>query len=76
MARKRSKQVEKQLKLIGKRIKQVRKDQGYSNYEQFAFSHDLNRHSVSRWEGGKDIRISSLLKLLEAFDMSPEEFFQ
>lgn len=75
MAKKHSKKIEKSLELVGKRIKQIRKAKGYSNYEQFAFQHDFNRSSYSRFESGTDIRISSLLKVLEAFDMTLEEFF-
>ena len=67
--------IERQLKKLGNRIKQIRKEQGYSNYEQFAFKHDINRSSYSRFESGEDIRFSSLLRVLEAFDMSLEEFF-
>lgn len=67
--------IEKQLKQLGKRIRDIRKAKGYSNYEQFAFQHDLNRSSYSRFESGEDMRISSLLKVLEAFDMSLAEFF-
>ena len=49
--------------------------QGYSNYEKFAFRHDFNRSSYGRFESGEDIRFSSLLKVLEAFDMDIQEFF-
>lgn len=67
--------IDRQLKQLGKRIRAVRKEKGYSNYEQFAFQNDFNRSSYSRFERGEDMRVSSLLKVLDAFDISLEEFF-
>lgn len=67
--------INKQLKKLGKRIRQIRKDKGFSNYEKFAYQHDFNRSSYGRFESGEDIRFSSLLRVLDAFDMTLEEFF-
>ena len=67
--------INKHLKNLGNRIKQVRKAQGYTNYEKFAYRHDFNRSSYGRFESGEDIRFSSFLKVLEAFDMDIQEFF-
>lgn len=67
--------IEQQLANLGKRIRALRKAKGYRNYEQFAFQHDINRSSYSRFESGEDMRISSLLKVLEALDISLQEFF-
>ncbi|KAA3637386.1 MAG: XRE family transcriptional regulator [Bacteroidetes bacterium] len=67
--------IEYQLKNLGKRIRQIRKEKGFRNYEQFAYQHDFNRSSYGRFESGEDLRMSSLLKVLEAFDISLEEFF-
>jgi len=67
--------IDKQLKNLGNRIKQIRKAKGYSNYEKFAHQHDFNRSSYGRFESGEDIRFSSLLRVLDAFDMDIQEFF-
>ena len=67
--------IDKQLKNLGQRIRQIRKAKGFSNYEKFAYQHDFNRSSYGRFESGEDIRFSSLLRVLDAFDMTLEEFF-
>ena len=67
--------IEQQLTNLGKRIRQLRKAKGYRNYEQFAFQHNINRSSYSRFENGEDMRFSSLLKVLEALDINLQDFF-
>lgn len=64
-----------QLSNLAKRLKQVRKAKGYNNYEYFCYQHQINRSSYSRWESGRDIQFSSLLKILKALDITVEEFF-
>ncbi len=60
---------------LGTRIKELRIAKGYTNYENFAFDHDLPRSQFGRYEKGEDIRFTSLVKILHAFNISPEEFF-
>ena len=48
----------------------MRKKQGYTNYEHFAYKHELKRVQYGRYENGKDLRFSSLLKIIKAFDMT------
>ncbi|MBI1227785.1 MAG: helix-turn-helix domain-containing protein [Bacteroidetes bacterium] len=64
-----------QLANLGNRIKSLRKEKGFSNYEQFAFTHEIGRAQYGRYENGEDLRFSSLLKVLQAFDISLAEFF-
>ena len=66
---------QEQLNNLGKRLKALRKEKGYSNYEQFAFTHNISRAQISRYENGKDIRFSTLIRVLEALDVSLQEFF-
>ena len=66
----------KQLKNLGNKLRALRIEQGYSNYEQFAYEHNLPRAQYGRYEQGQDLRFSSLLKVLKAFNMSLEEFFK
>lgn len=64
-----------QLQKIGERMKAIRIAQGYTNYEQFAYQHHIGRAQYGRYERGQDLRISSLLKVVRAFDMTLPEFF-
>ncbi len=60
---------------IGQRFRQLRLEKGYTNYEQFAFEHDLPRAQYGRYEKGADMRMSSFLRVLQAFDISIKDFF-
>lgn len=64
-----------QLENLGNRIKEVRREKGYANYEQFAFDNELPRAQYGRYEKGQDLRFSSLLKVLKAMDISLKDFF-
>ncbi len=63
------------LTALGNRIRQLRKEKGYANYEHFCFQHGFARSSFSRFERGEDLRMSSLLKVLHALEVTVEEFF-
>lgn len=49
--------------------------QGYSNYEYFAYKHNLPRAQYGRYENGEDLRYSSLIKVVKAFGLTMSEFF-
>lgn len=66
---------EKQLHNLGERFKKLRKEQGFSNYEHFAYESDLSRTQYGRYENGEDLRFSSLLKVLKAMNISLKDFF-
>jgi transcriptional regulator with XRE-family HTH domain len=61
--------------LLGERIKQLRIERGYSSYEYFAYEHGISRAQFGRYERGEDLRFSSLVKVIKAFDISLKEFF-
>ncbi len=63
------------LNKLGKRIKALRIAKGYKNYEYFAYENNLPRAQYGRYENGEDLRFSSLLKVIKAFDISISEFF-
>lgn len=68
---------QKMLENFGKRIKARRIELGYANYEKFAFAKDLNRAQYGRYEkGNKDLRFSSIFKIIQALEMTPAEFFR
>jgi transcriptional regulator with XRE-family HTH domain len=63
-------------KKIGDRIKQLRLKAGYSSAEKFAYEFEISRTQYARYELGTDMRISSLLKIASAYDMTLHEFFK
>jgi transcriptional regulator with XRE-family HTH domain len=60
---------------MGKRMQQLRKESGYTNYELFAFENELPRAQYGRYERGQDLKISSLLKVIRGYGISIQEFF-
>jgi len=62
------------LENLGKRIKTLRKEKE-SSYEQFAFKNEIHRVQYGRYENGGDMKFSSLMRVLQALDISPKEFF-
>jgi DNA-binding transcriptional regulator YiaG len=61
---------------IGKRIKDLRLKAGYSNAEKFAFENEITRSQYAMWEKGQDMKISSLLRITRAHDITINEFFE
>lgn len=66
---------EEQLKKLGERIKQLRISKGYTSYEYFAYDHNISRAQFGRYEQGQDLRFSSLVRVIDALDMSIKDFF-
>lgn len=67
--------IEAKIDQLGARIKSLRIAKGYTNAEKFAYEHDISRSQYAQYEKGKDLRFSSLLKLLDCFGLSLQEFF-
>lgn len=61
---------------LGKRIKELREQKGYTNFEHFAYDHGFARTQYNRYEKGEDMRFSTLMRLIESFEMTPKEFFE
>ena len=70
-----SKEPEYYLQKLGQRIKDLRIKKGYTSYEYFAYEHNISRAQFGRYEQGQDLRFSSLLRIVKAFDISLEDFF-
>ncbi len=64
-----------ELSKLAARIKSLRIEKGYTNYENFAYEHGLPRAQYGRYEKGEDLRYSSLVKVVKAFDLTMSEFF-
>ncbi|HSH66487.1 MAG TPA: helix-turn-helix transcriptional regulator [Bacteroidia bacterium] len=60
---------------MAKRMKSLRVERGFTSYEAFANEYGLSRAQYGRYEKGKDMRFSSLVKVVKALNMTLEEFF-
>lgn len=60
---------------VGEKIRRLRKAKGYTSHENFAWEHDLPRVQYFRMEKGQNFRFESLLKILDAMEVSLTEFF-
>ena len=61
---------------LAKRIKALRINRGYRNYETFAYENNISRSQYGKYEKGTDLRFTSLLRVLNALDITLEEFFK
>ncbi len=66
---------EDEIKKLAKRIKQLRIKKGYTSYEYFAYEHNISRAQFGRYEKGEDLRFGSLVRVVNAFEMTWKEFF-
>ncbi len=64
------------LKQIGERLKKIRKEAGYSNYEYFAYEHNISRPQYGKYEAGANIQLNTLIRILKHMNVSMEEFFK
>lgn len=62
---------------VGKRIKKMRKEKGFSSYELFAYDIEISRSGMSNYEAGNfsDIQLRTLLKIIDGLGMTAKEFF-
>lgn len=65
----------KEIQQLGKRIKQLRIERGYSSQETFAYDNGYTLSYYSRIERGEDIRFSSLVKVCKALGVDLKTFF-
>lgn len=65
------------LQKVGKKIKALRKKKGFNSAELFAYDIEISRVGMSRYETGAfdDIRMRTLLKIIDGLGMTPNEFF-
>ncbi len=65
------------LSRVGKRIKSLRKKNGFSSAELFAYDIEVSRVGMSKYETGAfdDIRLRTLLKIIDGLGMKPKDFF-
>jgi transcriptional regulator with XRE-family HTH domain len=63
------------LKKLGNRLKQLRIKKGFTNYEYFAFEHNIGRAQYGKYETGSNIQFDTLIKIIKMHDMTLKEFF-
>ncbi|MBL0267222.1 MAG: helix-turn-helix transcriptional regulator [Chitinophagaceae bacterium] len=65
------------LQKLSKRIKTVRKQKGFNSYELFSYDIEISRTGMAKYESGNydDIRMRTLLKIIDGLGMTPKEFF-
>lgn len=63
------------LKMLWKRIRDLRIKAGYTSHETFAYAFDFPRTQYGRYERGHNITYLNILKIVSAFGMTLEEFF-
>jgi transcriptional regulator with XRE-family HTH domain len=61
---------------IAKRLKELRKAKGYSNYEHIAFELGMSRSAYWRLESGANFELKTLIKICRFLDVGLDEFFQ
>jgi len=62
-------------KKLGEQIKALRIAQGFSSAEAFANERGLNRAQYGKFEKGKNLHYSNLLKVVQALRVSLREFY-
>lgn len=62
---------------LSKKIKTLRKKNGFSSAELFAYDIEISRVGMSKYETGnfEDIRMRTLLKIIDGLGMTPKQFF-
>ncbi len=70
-----TKEEEKFLMLMGKRIRELRIKAGYNSQESFAYDANIPRAQYGRYEAGTNITVLSLNKILKFHKITTAEFF-
>ena len=61
---------------LGKRIRELRKERGYTSALKFAFDNDLSHVQMSRWEQGTNMNLDSLVKLSRALGVTVSDLLK
>lgn len=68
--------MDKRILQIAAHIKQLRIDKGYGSHEFFAWEHKIPRVQYWRMEKGTNFTIRTFLRVLDAHNMTMQEFFK
>lgn len=70
------KKLDVRIKEVAKTLEALRIEKGFTSYENFAIEHGISRMQYWRMEKGTNFTFESLLKILDAHEMSLSEFFE
>lgn len=70
------KSIESTRRKIGEKLRELRLQAGHSNYEYWGYQIGISKRVIWKAENAKGINLDSLLKILQALKVSPEEFFK
>ena len=70
-----NKELDHRIIQVANKLESIRKDKGYTSYENFAIEHGISRMQYWRMEKGTNFTFESLLKILDAHGMTLDEFF-
>ena len=60
---------------VGNRLKKVRKEKGFKNYEHIAYELGMSRSAYWRLENGDNFSLKTLIKVCRLLGITFEEFF-
>lgn len=60
---------------ISQRLKQLRKEKGFKNYEHFAFELGMSRSAYWRIEKGSNFEMKTLFRICKLLGITVQEFF-
>jgi transcriptional regulator with XRE-family HTH domain len=66
---------EQDFQWISKRLKQLRKEKGFKNYEHFAYELGMSRSAYWRIEKGSNFEMKTLFRICKLLGISVQEFF-
>jgi transcriptional regulator with XRE-family HTH domain len=66
---------EQDFQWISKRLKELRKEKGFKNYEHFAYELGMSRSAYWRIEKGSNFEMKTLLRICKLLGISIQEFF-
>lgn len=70
-----NKEETKLLSKLATRIKTLRIQKGFTNYEHFANESGISRTQYGKYEVGENLKLLTLAKILKTMDISLKEFF-
>lgn len=65
-----------ELIIIANRLKNIRKEKGFKNYEHIAFELGMSRSAYWRLESGENFSLKTLIKICKLLDITLEQFFE
>ena len=66
---------EQDFQCISNRLKELRKEKGFKNYEHFAYELGMSRSAYWRIEKGSNFEMKTLFRICKLLGISVQEFF-